>query len=122
MDTADLHDWEIKEIGVIWDRLQRDWSRKPNDKHTLQEFAKASNDAFLKAGFVVNVVWENTLVINPSTMQAYPIEIEVLGRTPGARGADHAQDGFDHERKRHEVLSANIRNERFYGEKESNKG
>lgn len=122
MDTSDLYDWEIKQVAVIWDQLQRDWSRKPNDKHTLQEFAKAANDAFLKAGFVVNVMWENTLVIDPKTMQAYPIEIEVLGRAPGSRGADDKVDGFDHERKRYEVLNANVRNERFFGEKESNRG
>ena len=122
MDTSDLYDWEIKEIGVIWAQLQRDWGHKPNDKHTLQEFAKASNDAFLKAGFVVNVVWENTLVINPKTMQPYPIEIEVLGRAPGAKGVDDPTDGFDHERKRYEVLNANTRGERFFGEKERNRG
>ncbi len=122
MDMADLYDWEIKEIGAIWQQLMKDWAHKPNTKSNLQEFATVSHNKFLKAGFVVNVRWENNLMVNPMTMQPYPIEIEVLGRAPGARGEDDAVDGFDHERKRHEVLRSKERNEDFYGQRESDRG
>jgi len=122
VDTADLYDWEVQKVSLVWKSLMDRFSHKPNTKRNLQELATVAHAEFLEAGFVVNVVWENALMVDPNTMESYPIAIEVMGRAPGAKGADHATDGFDHERKRHEVLAANIRNERFYGEKESNKG
>lgn len=120
MDMADLYDEDIKAIGEIWKGLNDEWSRKPNTKANLQEFAKVGHERFLKAGFVVNIMWENTLIVNPATMQLYPIEIEVLGRAGKSYG--EIVDGFelmDHERKRDEVLKANERGEKFLGQKGS---
>ena len=120
MEMAELYDAEVKEIAAIWNSLNREWSSKPNTRENLQEFAKVGNDAFLKAGFVVNIMWENTLIINPATMQAYPIEIEILGRVTGMTGGGVLEEGhvlMDHERKRDEVLKANERGERFFGQK-----
>lgn len=123
MDGADLYDWEVAEIGKIWTDLNRDWARRANTRGNLEEFAKAANAAFLKAGFVVNVQWENSLIMvpdvsSPSGMKQMPVTIEILGRAPGARGTDHATDGFDHEKKRHEVLRSKERGEQYYGQKE----
>lgn len=119
MDIADLYDWEIEKVGKIWSDLMRRFSHKPNTKANLQELAKVAHDEFLQAGFYVNVKWELNLVINPATMQPYPIEIEVLGRI---RGAEEDKIGFDHERKRHEVLRSKERGEDFYGQKERASG
>ena len=117
-DIADLYDYEIEEVARIWKGLMDQFSRKANTKDNLQELAKVANSEFLRAGFVVNVRWENTLVIDPKTMQAYPIEIEVLGRIPGA---EEDTIGFDHERKRVEVLRSKERGEAFAGQKERNR-
>lgn len=127
MDQADLYDYEIEEIGAVWKELNSNWMTKQNTRANLEEFAKVANAAFLKAGFVVNVQWENSLIMIPDIsapggMSQMPVTIEVLGRAPGAKGADHVTDGFDHERKRHEVLASKVRNEDFYGQKESASG
>lgn len=125
IDQADLYDFEIKEIGKIWSQLNRDWGHKPNTKKNLQEFANVAHNKFLEAGFVVNVMWENNLIINPATMQPYPIEIEVMGRVPGGSGLGEMvvmPDGtkvelMDHERKRDQVLKSRERGEDFHDKK-----
>jgi hypothetical protein len=117
-DISDLYDYEIAEVGQIWKGLMTRFSRLPNTKANLQKLAEVANDEFIKAGFVVNVRWENNLVIDPKTMQPYPIEIEVIGRLPGA---EEDQIGFDHERKRAEVLQSKDRGESFAGQKERNR-
>lgn len=119
MDISDLYDWEIEKVGAIWKDLNRRFMRQTNNKANLIQFAKVAHDEFLKAGFYVNVKWELNLVVNPATMKPYPIEIEILGRV---RGADEDVIGFDHERKRHEVLKSKERGESFYGEKEKATG
>ncbi len=112
IDTSDLYDWEIKKIGEIWKALMSKWSSKPNSKANLTELSKEANDLFIKAGFVVNVMWENSLIIDPRTQQPRPIEIEVMGRIPAEAGKE-----FEHDRKRWEVLNANERGEKFHGQK-----
>lgn len=120
IDQADLYDHEIVAIGKVWQALSTKWSRKPNTKSNLQEFAKEANNAFIELGFVVNVMWENNLIINPATMQPYPIEIEVMGRTPGGSGLGEMKDGFelmDHERKRDQVIKSIEQGKDFYDKK-----
>jgi len=114
VDIADLYDWEIAKVGEIWKGLMDQFSRRPNTKANLQELATVAHDKFLEAGFIVNVRWELNLMVNPETMQPYPIEIEVMGRTPKA---EMDTLGMDHERKRHEVLRSKERGEEFYGQK-----
>jgi hypothetical protein len=106
-----LYDWEIAKIGLIWNKLQQTWMHRPNSTSNLTEFARVAHDEFLRAGFVVNVMWENTLIIDPRTMAPMPITIEVMGRIG-------EPDEFDHDRKRDEVLKANDRGEQFYGQKD----
>lgn len=121
MDQSDLYDHEIAKIGPVWQALMQKWSRRPNTRANLQELAKEATDAFLKLGFVVNVRWENNLIVDPTTMQPYPIEIEFLGRVPGGSGLGEMSGGhelMDHERKRDEVLRANERGEAYLGQKE----
>ena len=125
IDQSDLYDHEIVAIGKVWEKLMRDWARKPNTRANLQEFAKTANDEFLKLGFVVNVMWENNLIIDPSTMQPYPITIEVMGRAPGGSGLGEMVDVgdgqkielFDHERQRDQVLKSIEQNKDFYDKK-----
>lgn len=118
-------DSEIAEIGEIWKRLNSKWMSKPNTKANLQEFAKEANAEFIKAGFVVNVQWENTLIVVPDIsapggMKPMPVTIEVLGRVKGDAGFGVAEQGhvlMDHERKRDEVLKSKERGEAFLGQK-----
>lgn len=121
MDQADLYDSEIRRIGPVWQALNQKWASRPNTKSNLQEFAKEATEAFLKLGFVVNIRWENNLIVDPKTMKPYPIEIEFLGRVPGGSGLGEMVEGhelMDHERKRDEVLRANERGEAYLGQKE----
>lgn len=121
MDIADLYDHEIAAIGPTWQKLMTRFSRLPNTRANLQELAKVANDEFLKLGFVVNVRWENNLMVDPNTMQPYPIEIEFVGRVPGGTGLGELVEGYelmDHERKRDEVLKSKDRGEAFLGQKE----
>lgn len=112
MDSNDLYDWEIAEIGKIWNELQHDWMKKPNTTSNLTEFSRVAHESFLKAGFVVNVQWENSLIIDPKTMQPMPVMIEVLGRIA------EPKDGYDYERKSHEVRKAVSRGEAYLGQKD----
>ena len=121
MDQSDLQDHEVAQIGQAWLALQKKWSSRPNTKTNLQEFAKEANDMFVRLGFVVNIKWENNLIVNPQTMEPYPIEIEVMGRVPGSVFQEEGFDMMDHERKRWEILEANKRNEKFLGQKEKPK-
>ncbi len=118
-------DSEIAEIGEIWKRLNAKWMSKPNTSANLQEFAKEANAEFIKAGFVVNVQWENTLIVVPDIsapggMKPMPVTIEVLGRVTGEAGTGFIEEGhvlMDHERKRDEVLKSRERGEAFLGQK-----
>jgi hypothetical protein len=118
MDQADLYDHEVAKIGQAWVALQQKWSTKANTKHNLQEFAKEANDMFVRMGFVVQIKWENNLIIDPTTMQPHPIEIEVMGRVPGGEFQEEGFDMHDHEKHRWEILAANMRGEDFYGQRE----
>ena len=125
MDQADLYDHEYVEIGKIWKRLNEEWMHKPNTKANLQEFANVATHRFLDAGFVVNVQWENSLIMVPDIsapggIKQMPITIEVLGRAPGVDRRSVMEQGhslMDHEFKRHEVLRSKERGEDFLGQK-----
>ena len=124
VDASDLYDHEIVAIYKKFYELQEKWRRKPNTRANLQEFAKECNGEFQKLGFVINVMWENNLIIDPKTMQPMPITIEVMGRTPGGSGLGEMVDVggqkvelMDHERKRDQVLKSKELNERFHGNK-----
>lgn len=125
MDQADLYDYEIAEIAKIWKRLNAQWAHKQNTRANLEEFAKVANGEFLNAGFVVNVQWENTLIMVPDItapggIKAEPITIEVLGRAPGVDRRSEKDQGhslMDHEFKRDEVLKSKERGENYHGQK-----
>lgn len=115
MDQSDLHDWEIQMISQIWMALQQRWSHRPNTRQNLSEFAKVATEVFIRQGFVVNVMWENALIMvatKTGEIEPLPITIEIMGRV------ENPVHGFDHERKRHEVLLSRDRNENFLGQKE----
>lgn len=129
MDQADLYDYEIAQIAKVWQRLNNEWAHKPNTKANLEEFAKVAHQAFLDAGFVVNVQWENTLIMVPDItapggMSQMPVTVEVLGRA-GANKFNEKVEGhelFDHDYKSFEVKRSKERNEDFLGQKERGGG
>lgn len=113
MDSADLYDHEIMKIGVIYRELMAKYARKHNTRMNIEEFVKEAHDKFLKIGLVTEIgTTEALLGIGPPS-------ITVVARTPGSI---EDTEGYDHERKRHEVLDSKVRGERFRGEKETYNG
>jgi len=117
MDFSELYDHEYAQVGKIWAALTQKYSRRTNSAHNLSELAREAKEEFFKVGLVVDVKWEQSLMINPNTMMAYPIELNVLGRVPGAHYEEEGTPMLDHEKKRDEVLKANARGEKFLGQK-----
>ena len=123
IDASDLYDHEIVAIYQKFYEIQEKWMLKPNTRANLQEFAKECNGEFQKLGFVVNVMWENNLIVDPKTMKPMPITIEVMGRVTGGSGLGEIVDLgdgkkvelFDHERKRAQVLKSIENKEDFHG-------
>jgi hypothetical protein len=114
MDIADLYDHEIARIPPIWQKLMAEFSAKPNTRANLDELAKRAAEEFIRIGLVVEVDTSGALITDPRTMRAGSPEIVILGRLPGSPEDEH---GFDHERKRDEVLRSRERGEDFLGQK-----
>jgi hypothetical protein len=118
MDVSDLYDHEIARVGPVWQRLMREFSTRTNTKDNLSELSKRAAEEFLKIGLVVEVNTSPCMIVNPATMQTGSPEIVIIGRAPGI---DHSEQGFgmfDHELKRHEVLTARDRGEDFMGQRD----
>ena len=116
---ADLHDADVKNIGIVWKQIMDKWSTRANTRHNLEEMAKEAHDAFLKVGLIVDVNVFPCLIVDPWTQQTGQPIITILGHVEGTQHALHPTDDFDHERKRHDVLKANELGEDFRGQKES---
>lgn len=112
MDISDLTDFEIMKVGAISKEVSARFSHKPNTAKNLAEMANYAEDEFRKIGLLTHVDLSPVLLGEPPIM-------EIRGRVADAN--EHKY-GFDHERKRHEVLEANARGEKFRGEKESYRG
>ena len=118
MDVNDLYDHEIARVGPVWQGLMREFSRRPNTRANLEELVKRASEEFLKIGLVVEVNTAPCMIMNPMTMQTGSPEVVIIGRAPGR---DYVEDGFgmfDHELKRHEVLTARDRGEDFMGQRD----
>lgn len=118
MDIADLHDYEIARVGAIWRELMSEFSSKPNTRANLDELARRAHDKFLKIGLVIELNTAPCLIWNPTTGSTGSPEIVVLGRVPGSTYEEEGVALFDHELKRHEVLTARERGEDFMGQRE----
>jgi hypothetical protein len=118
MDVNDLYDHEIARIGPVWQGLMREFSRRANTRANLEELQKRAAAEFLRIGLVVEVNTAPCMIANPVTMRTGPPEVVIIGRAPGI---DHTEQGFgmfDHELKRHEVLTARDRGEDFMGQRD----
>lgn len=107
MDISDLQDHEIKEIGEIVSGLTRKWSSKPSSQRNLEEMCKEAEAAAYKRGILIKMHLTDLLV-------GGRVVLEVIGKID----THEEKFGFDHERKRHDVLKSKVRNEDFLGQKE----
>lgn len=110
MDVSDLQDSEQKAIMDTFVALDQKWRYKPNNARNLAEFTNEANEAFAKIGFLVHVQVADVLVGGPPT-------IEIIEKV-GDRADEESKYGFDHERKRYDVLKSKVRNEDYIGQKE----
>jgi hypothetical protein len=118
MDISDLYDHEIAKVGKIWRQLMAEFSHRANTRANLDELARRAHDEFLKVGLVIELNTAPCLIWNPRTGSTGSPEIVVLGRVPGSEYTEQGVGLFDHELKRHEVLTARDRGEDFMGQKE----
>lgn len=115
---ADLHDADIKNIGIVWREIMDKWAKRPNSRHNLEEMAKEAHDKFLKVGLIVDINTIPCLIVDPFTHQSGAPIITVLGHVEGTQHALDPSEGFDHERKRHDVLKSKEIGEEYRGQKE----
>jgi len=93
------------------------WSKRANTRANLEEMAKEAHDLFLRVNLIVEIDIFPCLIVDPWTQQSGEPVISILGHVEGTRTALDPSDGFDHERKRHDVLISKERNEEFRGQK-----
>lgn len=117
MDLADLYDYEIKQVAIVWKGLMDEFSKRSNTRKNLDELSKRASDEFLKIGLVVEVDTTPTLIFNPTTMSYGSPVINILGRVPGTHYEEEGVFVMDHERKRDEVIKSRERGEDFLGQK-----
>lgn len=106
MDISDLQDDEIKDVYLYVQGLTQKWARKPSTQRNLEEMCKEAEAAMHKKGILIKMHLQDLLV------GGYPV-LEIIGKLD----THEAQYGFDHEKKRHDVLKANERGEKFLGQK-----
>lgn len=106
--ASDLTDKEIQQAVRVIKEIQSKWSGKPNTAQNL-EFMR---DEVLTKLAEISIL----ATFDPAPcLQGLPPEIEIVGKVGGDPIYEY---GFDHERKRHEVLESKKRNEDYRGQKE----
>lgn len=95
MDTSDLQDNEIIYIRRLAHDLTQKWGRKPNNQRNLEEMCREATHEARQHGIIID--WDLTNVI----LGGYPVLVVI-----GKDDAHEEKYGFDHERKRHDVLKA----------------
>lgn len=108
MNISDLQDDDIRVIGSIVGELNRKWSRKSNNQRNLMEMCKEAEEAAFKKNILIKMHLTDLLVGGVPTL-------EVIGKI----SPSEEKYGFDHEKKRHDVLKSKERNEDFLGQKET---
>lgn len=106
--ASDLTDKEIKQAILIIEEVRWKYAGKANSAKNLE----ALRDEILTRLADMSVL--ATVDVAPC-FYGEPPELEIVGKIAGDDIHEH---GFDHERKRHEVLEANRRGEDYRGQKE----
>lgn len=107
--STELTDAEVKAVGTIIGRLVMKYGRKANTVENLDALRDEALTKLSEIGILA------TLDPAPCFYGEPPI-VEIIGKVDGDGLHKH---GFDHERKRWEVLEANKRNEDYRGQKET---
>lgn len=108
-DYNDLYDADMPKIARAWQPVEQKWDDAGRDMKKpglYGELKKMAEENLFKAGYrgtLTYSIMKNELVM------------EVHGRVEGAAEYEH---GFDHEKKRAEVLKANERGEKWLGQKD----
>lgn len=103
--AADLLDSEVQQVLQIVVSVQERYQYKSNTPIHLEAMRDELLTKLMEIGILATV--------DPTPcFYGQPPDLEIIGST-----RMHASDGFDHERKRDEVLSANVRNEDYLGQK-----
>lgn len=109
--ASDLTDEEIQRSVKIINNIRLKYAGKSNTAKNLEEM----RDEMLTRMAEINIL----ATFDPTPcFYGEPPEMEIVGKIGGDPIHKH---GFDHERKRHEVLEANKRNEDYRGQKEPTK-
>jgi len=107
---ADLYDHDIAKVDRIGRELAHRFSKKEANMQNLEELVRAGHDMFLAEGFVVEIDTAKCLILNE------PPEVMIIGKVPDH---DDHKHGFDHERKRDEVLKAKQTGEAYLGKRKA---
>ena len=106
--ASDLTDEEIMNTARIVRGIQQKYAGKPNTEQNLEHL----RDELLTKLAEINVL----ATVDPSPcFYGEPPIVEIVGKLGGDPIHKY---GFDHERKRHEVLESKKRNEDYRGQKE----
>ena len=108
LKATDLQDHEVKKMGEIVGEVVLKWGRKANTPENLE----ACRDELLYRAAEIGILCE----FDPTpAFYGEPPILDIIGKI--ATDPIH-QYGFDHEKKRHEVLEAKKRGEDYRGQKE----
>ena len=111
--AAELTDEEVAKVGRIVAQLVHKYGKRLNNADTLEALR---DEALTRLASEMNIL----ATLDPAPcFHGEPPTIEIIGKMPGDSFHEH---GFDHEKKRWEVLEANKRNEAYRGQKEKYKG
>lgn len=105
--TLELGEDEIKAAMAVVIAVQQEYATKPNNHKVLEQLRDEAVTRMAEIGVLA------TLDPTPCFYGEPPI-LEILGKVAG--DPIHT-DGYDHERKAHEVKQANARGEDYLGQK-----
>jgi len=107
--ATELTDEEVKKIGKMVAQLVSKYGARSNTPANLNALR---DEALSRLASEMNIL----ATLDPAPcFYGEPPTIEIIGKMPG--DSIH-KDGFDHEKKRWEVLEADRRNEAYRGQKE----
>jgi hypothetical protein len=103
--AADLLDSEVKQVLEVVVNVQERYQYRSNTATNLEALRDELLTRLMDIGIIATV--------DPSPcLYGEPPDLEIIGST-----RLDAHDGFDHERKRAEVVTANVRKEDYLGQK-----
>jgi len=111
--SLDLYDHEIVKVANAYAACNYMAMNTRNTPEAIRELGLRIQDAFLKAGFLVNVDMAPCLILLPNGRTSSP-QVEIIGRVDDP----YTDKEFDHDEKRSEVLKSRDRGEKYLGLKE----